>query len=204
MRSGGSIISTRCTETYKETSRLESIFGIPLWYSSYSPRSVIQHRANALSSGECWAFRGKGYLTIKLSTPIHVTEVSYEHLRHELHPDGVMRSAPKQFQIWAFQALNDFDSKVLLGEYQFDHNGDALQFFKVEHEPPIVTPILELVVLSNWGADYTCLYRFRVHGHKPGKSFRDLNEDDALLVDHKISDEFVRGTQPGNKQTAGG
>ncbi|VDK23826.1 unnamed protein product [Anisakis simplex] len=40
--SGGSIISTRCTETYKETSRLESIFGIPLWYSSYSPRSVIQ------------------------------------------------------------------------------------------------------------------------------------------------------------------
>ncbi|VDK56022.1 unnamed protein product [Gongylonema pulchrum] len=85
-------------ERYKENSRLESIFGIPLWYSSYSPRAVIQHRP--LAAGECWAFRGKGYLTIKLSHPIYVTEVSYEHMHSTLHPEGVLRSAPKHFQIY--------------------------------------------------------------------------------------------------------
>ncbi|VDO74455.1 unnamed protein product [Onchocerca flexuosa] len=26
--------------------------------------------------------------------------------------------------------------------------------------------IVELVVQSNWDSDYTCLYRFRVHGRK--------------------------------------
>ncbi|VDM38649.1 unnamed protein product [Toxocara canis] len=227
--SGGSVISTRCTETYKEKSRLESIFGIPLWYSSYSPRSVIQvngfptctihshqtiwralrsvivHRANALSSGECWAFRGTGYLTIKLSLPIHITEVSYEHLRHELHPDGVVRSAPRRFQIWAFKELNDLETKVLLGEYEFDRDGDALQFFRVQgvlqHQPTEPTPIVELVVLSNWGADYTCLYRLRVHGERPG-NFTMGVDDGSPLVDRTLQDEFVRGTRPANQQGA--
>jgi CRISPR/Cas system CMR subunit Cmr6 (Cas7 group RAMP superfamily) len=40
--SGGSIIGIGCTEVYEETSRLQSIFGIPLYFSSYSPRTVIQ------------------------------------------------------------------------------------------------------------------------------------------------------------------
>lgn len=193
--SGGSVISTRCTETYKEKSRLESIFGIPLWYSSYSPRTVIQHHANALSSGECWAFHGVGYLTIKLALPIHVTEVSYEHLRRELHPDGVIRSAPRRFQIWAFKELNDLESKVLLGEYEFDREGDSLQYFEAQHRPSAPTPILELVVLSNWGAEYTCLYRLRVHGQKPTNTTMEVR-DDAPVVDHRVDDEFARGTRP--------
>uniref|UniRef100_A0A915CEC5 SUN domain-containing protein n=3 Tax=Parascaris univalens TaxID=6257 RepID=A0A915CEC5_PARUN len=193
--SGGSVISTRCTETYKEKSRLESIFGIPLWYSSYSPRTVIQHRTNALSSGECWAFHGVGYLTIKLALPIHVTEVSYEHLRRELHPDGVVRSAPRRFQIWAFKELNDLESKILLGEYEFDREGDSLQYFQVQRRPSAPTPILELVVLSNWGAEYTCLYRLRVHGQKPSNTTMEVT-DDAPVVDHRVDDEFTRGTRP--------
>lgn len=39
---GGSVISVRCSETYEHRTRRESIFGIPLWYKSYSPRTVIQ------------------------------------------------------------------------------------------------------------------------------------------------------------------
>ncbi|KAM3728536.1 Nuclear migration and anchoring protein [Dirofilaria immitis] len=162
--SGASVVSTRCTEPYKENSRLESIFGIPLWYSSYSPRAVIQHRP--LAAGECWAFRGKGYLTIKLSHPIYVTEVSYEHLHSTLHPDGVLRSAPKLLQVFSYKAVDDLKSKSLIGQYEYDIKGRALQTFHIQNEINMPVSIIELVVQSNWDSDYTCLYRFRVHGRK--------------------------------------
>ncbi|KAK6112412.1 Sad1 / UNC-like C-terminal family protein [Brugia pahangi] len=170
--SGASVVSTRCTKPYKENSRLESVFGIPLWYSSYSPRAVIQHRP--LAAGECWAFRGKGYLIIKLSHPIYVTEVSYEHLHSTLHPDGVLRSAPKLFQVYSYEAVDDLKSKSLIGQYEYDIKGRALQTFHAQpHSSTLLqnelnTPvsIVELVVQSNWDSDYTCLYRFRVHGQK--------------------------------------
>jgi len=40
--SGGSILSTRCSETYETKTALMSLFGLPLWYFSQSPRVVIQ------------------------------------------------------------------------------------------------------------------------------------------------------------------
>lgn len=42
--SGGSILSTRCSETYETKTALMSLFGLPLWYFSQSPRVVIQVR----------------------------------------------------------------------------------------------------------------------------------------------------------------
>lgn len=39
---GGSIISTRCSETFETKAALLSLFGVPLWYFSQSPRAVIQ------------------------------------------------------------------------------------------------------------------------------------------------------------------
>lgn len=39
---GGSILSTRCSETYETKTALMSLFGLPLWYFSQSPRVVIQ------------------------------------------------------------------------------------------------------------------------------------------------------------------
>ena len=39
---GGSIVSTRCTEVYNIQTAQVSIFGIPLWYATNSPRVAIQ------------------------------------------------------------------------------------------------------------------------------------------------------------------
>ena len=39
---GGSVISTRCTQTYVQRTAMYSIFGIPVWYPSNNPRTVIQ------------------------------------------------------------------------------------------------------------------------------------------------------------------
>lgn len=44
---GGSILSTRCAETYETKTALLSLFGIPLWYFSQSPRVVIQVSARS-------------------------------------------------------------------------------------------------------------------------------------------------------------
>lgn len=39
---GASVISTRCSETYRIRSACVTLFGFPLWYPSESPRTVIQ------------------------------------------------------------------------------------------------------------------------------------------------------------------
>lgn len=41
---GGNILGTRCSETYETKTALMSLFGLPLWYFSQSPRVVIQVR----------------------------------------------------------------------------------------------------------------------------------------------------------------
>lgn len=52
---GGQVLSTRCTENYHTKSAQISVFGIPLWYPSNTPRTAIQ--PNVLP-GNCWAFQG--------------------------------------------------------------------------------------------------------------------------------------------------
>jgi hypothetical protein len=55
-----------------------------------------------------------------------------------------------------------------LGSFEYRVGGDILQEFKVKTEVKGESiPILEslsLFIDSNWGANYTCLYRFRVFG----------------------------------------
>uniref|UniRef100_A0A914MQG4 SUN domain-containing protein n=1 Tax=Meloidogyne incognita TaxID=6306 RepID=A0A914MQG4_MELIC len=163
--SGGSVLSTRCTVQYNERSRTQKLFGIPLWFTSYSPRTVIQRKGYGASAGECWAFYGgHGFLTIGLSDLINVTAVSYEHLPIELSPDGHISTAPKNFLVWSYQDIDDIYSRILLGNFTFDALGDPLQIFYVQHWDERLTNIIELETLTNWGSYVTCLYRFRVHG----------------------------------------
>ncbi|KAI1698303.1 nuclear migration and anchoring protein unc-84 [Ditylenchus destructor] len=87
------------------------IFGILLWYSSYSPSSIIQRKGHGVSAGECWPFVGPhGYLTIKLSQNINVTAASYEHLPVQLSPNGHIQTAPKNVLVYSYQDVDDLDS----------------------------------------------------------------------------------------------
>ena len=53
--SGASVISTRCSETYETKTALLSLFGIPLWYQSQSPRVILQVGAlSTLSHLRSW------------------------------------------------------------------------------------------------------------------------------------------------------
>ena len=161
---GGSVISTRCTETYVQKSAMYSVFGIPIWYPSNNPRTIIQP---GVQPGECWAFKGSsGYIVIQLSEPIHPTQFSLEHISSSMSPSGKIDSAPRDFIVYGLQGEKD-ENPVELGKYTYLDNSTPLQFFPVQHPSDLSFPYIELDIKTNYGnINYTCLYRFRVHGNR--------------------------------------
>lgn len=166
---GGSIISTKCSETFhKNTARL-SILGIPLWYVSNSPRSVIQPE---MHPGSCWAFQGsRGHLVIELSANITPTAFTLEHIPKSIAPEGKIDSAPKEFTVLGLS--NEFDTVgTNLGNFTYKESGPPLQTFSIKKPNVGNYKFVQLSVLENHGNPlYTCIYRFRVHGipYKPRK-----------------------------------
>ncbi|XP_030338420.1 SUN domain-containing protein 1-like isoform X6 [Strigops habroptila] len=160
---GGSILSTRCSETYDARAAVVSLFGIPLWYVTQSPRAVIQPD---VYPGNCWAFKGsQGHLVIRLSMRIYPTGFTLEHIPKTLSPTGTITSAPRKFSVYGLDDEYQ-ESGTLLGHYVYDQEGEPLQMFPVMMNQENAFQIVELKVLSNWGnEEYTCLYRFRVHGN---------------------------------------
>lgn len=159
---GGSILSTRCSETYETKTALLSLFGVPLWYFSQSPRVVIQPD---IYPGNCWAFKGsQGYLVVRLSMKIYPTTFTMEHIPKTLSPTGNISSAPRDFAVYGLETEYQEEGQPL-GRFTYDQEGDSLQMFHTLERPDQAFQIVELRVLSNWGhPEYTCLYRFRVHG----------------------------------------
>ncbi|XP_039081938.1 SUN domain-containing protein 1 isoform X3 [Hyaena hyaena] len=159
---GGSILSTRCSETYETKTALISLFGIPLWYFSQSPRVVIQPD---IYPGNCWAFKGsQGYLVVRLSMEIRPTTFTLEHIPKTLSPTGNITSAPKDFAVYGLENEHQEEGR-LLGRFMYDQDGESLQMFHTPKRPDRAFQIVELRIFSNWGhPEYTCLYRFRVHG----------------------------------------
>ncbi|XP_034632313.1 SUN domain-containing protein 2 [Trachemys scripta elegans] len=159
---GASVISTRCSETYETKTALLSLFGIPLWYHSQSPRVILQPDVNP---GNCWAFRGsQGFAVIRLSSPIRPTAVTLEHVPKALSPLDTIPSAPKDFAIFGLDEEGQQEG-IVLGQFTYNQDGDPIQTFRLEDEDVGTFQVVELRILSNWGhPEYTCIYRFRVHG----------------------------------------
>lgn len=159
---GGSVLSTRCSESFIEKTGKILVLGFPLWSDENSPRTAIQPD---VQPGKCWAFKGsQGYLVIQLSYTIYPTGFTMEHIPVSLSPTGSIDSAPKEFSVWGLSSEKDFDG-ILLGTYTFEMNGEPLQYFPVQNVATDPFYLVELKIHSNHGnLEYTCLYRFRVHG----------------------------------------
>uniref|UniRef100_A0AAZ3SL74 SUN domain-containing protein n=1 Tax=Oncorhynchus tshawytscha TaxID=74940 RepID=A0AAZ3SL74_ONCTS len=165
---GASIVSTRCSETYRTRSACVTFLGIPLWYSSESPRTVIQ--GQPAQAGKCWAFHGaQGTLVIALSHPARITHVTLEHLPVSTAPTGRIDSAPKAFSVYGMST--ETEDGTCLGTFTYDQHGEPIQTFQLpnpttQNPTTAIHRYVELRILSNWGhLKYTCVYRFRVHGH---------------------------------------
>ncbi|NWU71415.1 SUN1 protein, partial [Pterocles burchelli] len=162
---GGSVLSTHSSETYEAKSRLFRVFGIPLWYSSQSPRAVLQPD---VYPGNCWTFKGsQGYLVIRLSAKIYPSVFTMEHIAKTLSATGTITSAPSDFSVYLQESQeSDFSCTCFCEKLNSDC---CVCFFLLREKNEKAFRIVELRTHSNWGhAAYTCLYRFRVHG-KPAQ-----------------------------------
>eukprot|EP01133_Synstelium_polycarpum_P008947 gene8947-10493_t len=110
--------------------------------------------------GRCWAIAGgNGSVGVKLASPIRVTGVSVEHPNSKISYH--IESAIKDFAVIGLK--NQTDSGTELGRFSYDVNRNRhLQTFNFDNKEEY--PIVVLQVLSNNGYEYTCIYRFRVHG----------------------------------------
>lgn len=186
---GGTIASTRCTQTYDAATAVYSVWGIPIWWESVNgPRAILQPGANP---GQCWAVRGDGSgdrappisVVIRLSDVIEVHSVTLEHIPETLSPDGNIGSAPKEFSVLGLRDLND-PNPILLGRFTYVAGNRPVQTF---HATPSAENtgndlknrnafnLVELKVHSNYGnSAYTCIYRFRVHGNLSSEENKNL------------------------------
>jgi len=139
-----------------------------MWQSKRSPDMVIEKPESYIIPGKCWPMRGThGYITIRLSSPISLYAVSYEHAPLKtLRPEDVA-SAPKQVEI-----LAGIDPKRLrlVGAHEFEEVPEAGPVTVVSVPPSESgeddkVQFLKFSVLDNFGERrFTCLYRIRVFG----------------------------------------
>ncbi|XP_067213020.1 tetratricopeptide repeat protein 39C-like [Linepithema humile] len=160
--SGGSILSTRNTESYSTGAPVLNLFGIPLCQQQNTPRAVIQ---TGVLPGECWAFKGSsGSVVIRLLSFVHISGISLEHISSSISPTGETTTAPRDFSIWGLTDLED-KKPFLFGKFTYDNTGPPLQYFEIQNQAADAYEIIELTVQSNSGnPEYTCIYRIRVHG----------------------------------------
>ncbi|MCL4136392.1 UNVERIFIED_CONTAM: hypothetical protein GTU68_004184 [Idotea baltica] len=130
-------------------------------YSTNTPRSVIQPDRNP---GQCYAFKGsQGYIVIQFAGPVRMTAFTIEHIPKSLTPAGSIDSAPREFSVYGLKTTNE--EGFHLGNFVFREDGEPLQYFPVQNMTDEYFEYVELKIHSNHGnLQYTCLYRFRVHG----------------------------------------
>ncbi|XP_043479171.1 SUN domain-containing protein 1-like isoform X1 [Leptopilina heterotoma] len=159
---GGCVIDTPDTETYYPVTL--TFYGIPLWKPIYhTPRKIIQPWTEA---GECWAFKGScGKFIIELARAAVISHVTLENIPVSASITGSIDSAPKKFSIYGdFQ--NEF---VYIDSFTYNIHGSPSQTFAVKNSEISQSPFkrIQLEIHSNWGnPEYTCVYRFKVHGQQ--------------------------------------
>jgi hypothetical protein len=142
--------------------------------------------------GHCWPMQGtSGRLTVALSRPIHVGAISIDHLAKAMALQGDVRSAPMDIEVYGWNMHSNSiptmkgpldasdelpvgSSLLLRGRFDPFQQSELRTTVTMEvgdqekskyQTPEDVVSVVQLRILSNHGhPDYTCLYRFRVHG----------------------------------------
>ncbi|XP_051709147.2 SUN domain-containing protein 3 [Oryctolagus cuniculus] len=159
---GASIIESGTSESYKNDKAKLYWHGIGFLNYEMPPDVILQPDVHP---GKCWAFPGsQGHALIKLARKIVPSAVTLEHISEKVSPSGNISSAPKEFSVYGVMKKCEGE-EVFLGQFIYNKTETTVQTFELQHEVPESISCVKLKVLSNWGhPQYTCLYRFRVHG----------------------------------------
>lgn len=164
---GGRILSIGATQLVSSTSnKLRNLLTYLIGHSTVfpivanSPRYVIQP---SILPGECFAFVGRGEITIQLIKPVFIDAVSVEHILAEISPTADISNAPNSFSVYGLVEEDD-STPVHLGDFAYDIVAHRpLQVFPIANHHAF--PIVQFQIHTNHGhANNTCVYRIRVHG----------------------------------------
>jgi SUN domain-containing protein 1/2 len=93
------------------------------------------------------------------------TRFSLEHIPKSMSPSGQIDSAPKEFEVYGYVESELEANPEFLGRFTYNIESSPIQFFPVQNHTNKLFRYIELKIISNHGnVNYTCLYRFRVHG----------------------------------------
>ncbi|CAI5747457.1 unnamed protein product [Peronospora destructor] len=140
---------------------------IPWWLSRHNGRPETA-LSETIEIGSCWGFAGSsGRLSVKFALQIIADSITIDHIPAQIASD--FSSAPNEFRILGISGhpLRETVDFIPFGNFSYASNGPASQTFKLTPLQSQHSAIdgITLEVLSNHGhPEYTCLYRFRVHG----------------------------------------
>ena len=104
----------------------------------------------------------QGTLAIKLGMKVAVTAISVDHIPKNEALD--IRSAPREFRVTGASSHGAARRTLVEGMYSIDDGALYSQTFALPERSSAIQ-FVQFEVLTNHGHDdYTCLYRFRVHG----------------------------------------
>lgn len=152
---------------------------------THPPAKVLQRWEEAT---DCWCAAasdstGKAQVGVLMPRPIIPTSVTIEHIPARGTLD--IGAAPKEFEVWVTSTEGPFLAEdgpgldltcgeqpgkdyTCIGKGNYNiHGPNHVQNFALEAEN-LVAPVNKAVVKikNNWGKDYTCLYRIRMHGEQ--------------------------------------
>ncbi|CAI5714338.1 unnamed protein product [Hyaloperonospora brassicae] len=140
---------------------------IPWWLSRHNGRPETA-LSETMEIGSCWGIAGpSGRLSVKFAQQIVADSITIDHIPAQIASD--FSSAPNEFRVLGIlgHPLRETVDFIFFGNFSYASKGSASQTFKLASSQSQHSAIdgIVLDVLSNHGhPDYTCLYRFRVHG----------------------------------------
>ena len=159
-----------------------------LRFYGHPPEAALVPTFPMHTRGQCWSFTNEqsssrtrrqagggssgdmigdyATLTISLPSAISVSEVLVEHIPQTITSDPTS-SAMKEFRVLGFEDTGAFGEPWELGSFVFNNVGPSIQRFAIQttldgQNVPKLSSIA-FAVDTNWGGEYTCLYRVRVH-----------------------------------------
>ena len=179
LTNGGKILgaSPSLVDDLPVINRLQSLMAVNSY--GHGPEAALTPTWPPAALGQCWAFekdkRRSKYtsegvlagLLVQLAEPIHIGSVSIEHPPPELTDKP--NSAIKAFRVFGFEEADASGRAWELGSFTYDiwdQSRPSRQEFLISESNAPKFAAVELAIDGNWGAQVSCLYRFRVHARQ--------------------------------------
>ncbi|KAL7040425.1 hypothetical protein ACKWTF_000386 [Chironomus riparius] len=157
---GGSVVSYHNTELMYSCSLFSILIG--KCNKINPPEKAIQKN---VEPGEAFCFKGnQGSITIKLSSPIVIDSITFDHVERSNTPNLDISDAPRFISISGMNKKHD-EIGHNYGNFTFNVINSNSQTFYFESSSEKYLYI-HINVTENYGhQDRTCIYRIQVHGY---------------------------------------